>query len=196
MHACSYPPTVDIGIAVSLPGGLVTPVLSDVSSRNIFELAAAWKKQLAAAKAKDFAAASLNGATFYISNLGSCDIDFFDSILPKDCGCIMAVGAVRKELVPAAAAAPAAAAGAAAAAAAAANNIQTRRVFNVSLTCDHRHIYGQHAADFLKVRKYKFIYLFILYFYLNLLCFVVVVVLCFTYLYYTLLYSVFICLFI
>lgn len=128
------PPTVDVAMAVSIPGGLVTPVLKDVGGRDIFTLARNWRRQVAAAQARDFAAAGLTGGTFYISNLGMSNVEQFDALLPQNVGCIMAVGSVRNVLTP--------------------NNgtssgMGQRKQMNVTLTCDHRHIYGQHAADFL-----------------------------------------------
>ncbi|KAL8439143.1 hypothetical protein Efla_000658 [Eimeria flavescens] len=128
------PPSVDIAMAVSIKGGLVTPVLKDVLNRDVFTLARSWRHQVAAAQAHDFAAAGLTGGTFYISNLGMSAIDQFDALLPQNVGCIMAVGSVRKALMPAADSP---------------NGLTHRRQMNLTLTCDHRHIYGQHAADFL-----------------------------------------------
>ncbi|KAL8275739.1 hypothetical protein Esti_000302 [Eimeria stiedai] len=133
-HQIINPPSVDIAMAVSIKGGLVTPVLKDVGGRDVFTLARSWRHQVAAAQAHDFVTAGLTGGTFYISNLGMSAIEQFDALLPQNVGCIMAVGSVRNVLTP--------------------NTDNTsglthRKQMNVTLTCDHRHIYGQHAADFL-----------------------------------------------
>lgn len=132
----SHPPSVDVAMAVSIPGGLVTPVLKNVDERDVFTLTRNWRNQLAAAQARDFAAAGLTGGTFYISNLGMSGIEQFDALLPQNVGCIMAVGSVRNVLMPDGAAT---------------NRLGQKKQMNVTLTCDHRHIYGQHAADFLTV---------------------------------------------
>lgn len=124
-------------MAVSISGGLVTPVLKDVCRRDVFTLARNWRRQVAAAQARDFAAAGLTGGTFYISNLGMSGIEQFDALLPQNVGCIMAVGSIRNVLVPAGRNT---------------SGVEGKRQMNVTLTCDHRHIYGQHAADFLTVR--------------------------------------------
>ncbi|KAL8435207.1 hypothetical protein ACSSS7_002628 [Eimeria intestinalis] len=128
------PPSVDIAMAVSIKGGLVTPVLKDVVGRDVFTLARSWRHQVAAAQAHDFVTAGLTGGTFYISNLGMSAIEQFDALLPQNVGCIMAVGSVTNVLTPST------------------DNtggLRHKKQMNVTLTCDHRHIYGQHAADFL-----------------------------------------------
>lgn len=129
-----HPPSVDVAMAVSIAGGLVTPVLKDAGQRDVFTLARNWRHQLAAAQARDFAAAGLTGGTFYISNLGMSGIEQFDALLPQNVGCIMAVGSVRNVLTPDSVSP---------------NGLGQKKQMNVTLTCDHRHIYGQHAADFL-----------------------------------------------
>lgn len=129
-----HPPSVDVAMAVSIPGGLVTPVLKDVVNRDVFTLARSWRHQLAAAQARDFVAAGLTGGTFYISNLGMSGIEQFDAVLPQNVGCIMAVGSVRNVATPVKGSA---------------GVVEQKKQMNVTLTCDHRHIYGQHAADFL-----------------------------------------------
>ncbi|KAL8454872.1 hypothetical protein Emag_001238 [Eimeria magna] len=122
-------------MAVSIKGGLVTPVLKDVGGRDVFTLARSWRHQVAAAQAHDFVTAGLTGGTFYISNLGMSAIDQFDALLPQNVGCIMAVGSVRNVLTPSTDNT---------------SGLAQKKQMNVTLTCDHRHIYGQHAADFLK----------------------------------------------
>lgn len=120
-------------MAVSIPRGLVTPVLRECDRRDVFSIARSWKKQLAAAQRRDFAAAELSGGTFFISNLGMSGVRQFDAVLPQNAGCIMAVGAVETKVNPEAEA--------------------EVKEMEVTLTCDHRHIYGQHAANFLQASK-------------------------------------------
>ena len=57
----------------------------------------------------------------------------FDSILPPGTGAILAVSAARPRVEQAPG-----------------GHFTVRRVMSVTLTCDHRHIYGAHAAEFLR----------------------------------------------
>ena len=112
---------VDLGIAVDLPDGLVTPVLRDVGGRTLTELAVAWKTLKEKAASRRLAKEEYTGATFYLSNLGVFRrVTRFDAIVPRDASAILAVGAAHD--------------GAA----------------ECTLSCDHRVIYGADAARFLE----------------------------------------------
>ncbi len=112
---------VDLGIAVDLPDGLVTPVLRDVGGRTLTELAAAWKDLKEKATNRRLTKEEYTGATFYLSNLGVFPrVTRFDAIVPRDASAILAVGAAHD--------------GAA----------------ECTLSCDHRVVYGADAARFLE----------------------------------------------
>jgi pyruvate dehydrogenase E2 component (dihydrolipoamide acetyltransferase) len=111
---------VDIGIAVDVPDGLITPVLHDVGRRTLAELAEDWKALRDKLKTRRLAVQDYRGATFYLSDLGFFPVvDSFDSIVPLGASAILSVAAARAE-------------GA-----------------RFTLSCDHRVIYGADGARFL-----------------------------------------------
>lgn len=116
---------IDIGVAVDVPKGLITPVLRDVARRPVEELAADWSDLKARAMGKvrsqGLKPQEYRGATFYLSNLGMFNlVSRFDAVLPLGASAILAVAAARES------------------------------VAEFTLSCDHRVVYGADAARFLQ----------------------------------------------
>ncbi|MBE9240375.1 dihydrolipoamide acetyltransferase family protein [Synechocystis salina] len=130
----TYHKDINIALAVAMPdGGLITPVLQNADQVDIYSLSRRWKELVDRARAKQLQPEEYSSGTFTISNLGMFGVDRFDAILPPGQGGILAVGASRPQVV--------------------ANEeglIGTKRQMGVNVTCDHRVIYGAHAAAFLK----------------------------------------------
>ncbi|PFH36007.1 pyruvate dehydrogenase complex subunit PDH-E2 [Besnoitia besnoiti] len=135
-----HPGTVNLAMAVSIDGGLLTPVLRDVNTKSVFELAKDWSGLVDKARKRRLTPAENSTGTFYISNLGMFGVSQFDAVLPTGVGTIMAIGAT--ETVPFARKTGAVEASA--------SRLDLRRRMTVTVTCDHRHIYGSHAAAFLE----------------------------------------------
>ncbi len=111
---------VDVGVAVDVPGGLVTPVLRDAAVRPLDELAEDWRALKDRAKAGRLQPADYQGATFYLSNLGVFpEVSRFEAIVPLGAAAILAVGAPQQGRV------------------------------DLTLSCDHRVVFGADAARFL-----------------------------------------------
>ena len=115
---------VDVGIAVDVPDGLVTPVLRDVTRRPLNELSNDWnilKKKATGKQAGQYLKPKdYRGATFYLSNLGMFPtVSNFDAVVPIGAAAIMAVAASHDG------------------------------VAEFTLNCDHRVVYGADAARFL-----------------------------------------------
>ncbi|HFQ14676.1 MAG TPA: 2-oxo acid dehydrogenase subunit E2, partial [Gammaproteobacteria bacterium] len=94
---------IDIGIAVDVPNGLVTPVLRDVARRPVEELAANWNmlKERAMGKqhSQRLTPQDYRGATFYLSNLGMFTVvSRFDAVVPVGAAAIIAVAAIQDGL--------------------------------------------------------------------------------------------------
>ncbi|CBZ51367.1 pyruvate dehydrogenase E2 component, related [Neospora caninum Liverpool] len=132
-----HPGAVNVAMAVSIDGGLLTPVLRDANRKSVFELSADWAALVDKARKRRLTAEENSAGTFYISNLGMFGVSQFDAVLPKGVGTIMAVGGT--ESVPFFPKTGADSSG-----------LSVRRRMTVTLTADHRHIYGSHAAAFLK----------------------------------------------
>jgi pyruvate dehydrogenase E2 component (dihydrolipoamide acetyltransferase) len=129
-----YNATINIAIAVAMPdGGLITPVLQNADQVDLYSLSRRWKELVERARAKQLQPDEYSTGTFTISNLGMFGVDRFDAILPPGQGAILAVGASNPQVV-------------------ATNEglMGIKRQMCVNITCDHRVIYGAHAAAFLQ----------------------------------------------
>ena len=126
---------INIAMAVAINGGLITPVLKNANERNILELGEDWKALVGKAKAGTLTPDEFSTGTFTISNLGMFGVSQFDAILPPGQGSILAIGGTTEVVVPDKSAVL---------------GLKTQKQMTVTLTCDHRNIYGADAALFLK----------------------------------------------
>ena len=130
----NYGANINIAMAVAMEdGGLITPVLKQANQVDIYSLSRTWKDLVNRARAKQLQPDEYNSGTFTLSNLGMFGVDRFDAILPPGQGSILAIGASRPQV-----------------AATPDGMMGIRRQMQVNITCDHRIIYGAHAAAFLK----------------------------------------------
>jgi len=132
--AMAFPAAVNVAVAVAMEdGGLITPVLANADKTDLYSLARNWADLVNRARSKQLQPAEYSTGTFTLSNLGMFGVDRFDAILPPGTGAILAVGASRPTVV-----------------AGKDGSIRVANQMQVNLTCDHRVIYGAHAAAFLK----------------------------------------------
>ncbi|KDD72656.1 2-oxoacid dehydrogenases acyltransferase, partial [Helicosporidium sp. ATCC 50920] len=132
-----YAEGIHVANAVAMPGGgLITPVLRDADSTDVYSLSRAWRDLVQRARGKQLRPEEYSGATFTISNLGMYGVDSFDAVLPPGTAAILAVGG-----------------GGAVVAADEQNRICVERQMTLNLTADHRIVYGAHAAEFLVTLK-------------------------------------------
>lgn len=125
---------INIAVAVAMEdGGLITPVLQRANQVDLYELSRLWKDLVDRARRKQLQPVEYSSGSFTLSNLGMFGVDRFDAILPPNQGGILAVGASRPTVV-----------------ATAEGAIAIRSQMQVNITCDHRVIYGAHAAAFLQ----------------------------------------------
>ena len=130
----AYPTAVNVAVAVAMEdGGLITPVLADADRTDLYSLSRHWADLVNRARSKQLKPEEYSTGTFTLSNLGMFGVDRFDAILPPGTGAILAVAASRPAVV-----------------AGKDGSISVKRQMQVNLTCDHRTIYGAHAAAFLK----------------------------------------------
>jgi pyruvate dehydrogenase E2 component (dihydrolipoamide acetyltransferase) len=122
----------DIGFAVAIDGGLITPVIRSAESKSLSAIGAEAKALAAKARDKKLQPDEFTGSTFSISNLGMFGIDHFTAVLNPPAAGILAVGTISKVPV--------------------VNEndeiVVGQRMF-VTLTCDHRAIDGAKGAEFL-----------------------------------------------
>jgi pyruvate dehydrogenase E2 component (dihydrolipoamide acetyltransferase) len=90
---------VDIGMAVAVEDGLLTPVIRNVDGRTLGQIAEEARRLAGLARDRKLRPEDMTGSTFSISNMGMLGIDHFQAIInPPEAG-ILAVGRVRKEPV-------------------------------------------------------------------------------------------------
>ena len=126
---------VNIGLAVSLPEGLVTPVLRDVPTKSLSQIAAEARQLAAKTRENRATPEDLADGGFTVTNLGAYDIDAFTPIVnPPQVG-ILGVGrAVDKPIIEN-------------------GEVAKATMMFLSLTFDHRVVDGAPAAAFLQTVK-------------------------------------------
>ena len=125
----------DIGVAVAIDEGLITPVVRGANLKGFLEIAAEIKDLAVKAKAKKLQPDEYTGATFSISNLGMFGIKEFTAIInPPEAGIIAVGGAAPTPVVRD-------------------GEVVVRNIMHVTMSCDHRVIDGATGAKFLQTFK-------------------------------------------
>jgi len=125
----------DIGVAVAIDEGLITPVVRGANLKGFAEISAEIRDLAAKAKAKKLQPEEYTGATFSISNLGMMGIKEFTAIInPPESG-ILAIGGANPTPV------------------VRGGEIVVRSIMDVTMSCDHRVIDGATGAKFLQTFK-------------------------------------------
>lgn len=129
--------SIDIGVAVALPEGLITPVIRNADQKTATEIAAEVRALAARAKDGKLLPEEYTGGSFTISNLGMFDIQQFTAILNPPEAAILAVGGVQQVPV------------------VKGGQLAVGWRMSVTMTCDHRVVDGALGARFLQaVRRY------------------------------------------
>jgi pyruvate dehydrogenase E2 component (dihydrolipoamide acetyltransferase) len=129
--------SVDVGIAVALEDGLVTPVVRDADQKSVFDVAAEIRELAGRARARKLAPEEYQGASFTISNLGMFGIEAFYAVINPPEAAILAVGTVQK--IPWVDDAT--------------GQVVAMERMRLGLSCDHRVIDGATGARFLQTLK-------------------------------------------
>jgi len=87
----------DIAVAVSVEGGLFTPVLKDTNQKTISNISEEMKDLASRARTKKLMPTEFQGGSFAISNLGMFGIESFDAIINPPHAAILAVGTGKKK---------------------------------------------------------------------------------------------------
>jgi pyruvate dehydrogenase E2 component (dihydrolipoamide acetyltransferase) len=123
---------VDIGMAVAIEDGLITPVIRDADKKTIGQIASEAREMAKRARDRKLRPEEYTGATFSVSNLGMMGIRDFAAIINPPEGAILAVGTVRKEPV------------------VKDDKIVVGQRMSITLSCDHRVIDGALGAKLLQ----------------------------------------------
>ncbi|MDO8840468.1 MAG: pyruvate dehydrogenase complex dihydrolipoamide acetyltransferase [Parvibaculum sp.] len=125
----------DIGIAVALDGGLITPIIRAAETKGLAEISAEAKSLAERARDKKLKPAEYEGGSFSISNLGMFGIKHFTAVINPPQAAILAVGRGEDRPV------------------VRNGKLEAATVMTVTMSCDHRAIDGALGAQFLQAFK-------------------------------------------
>jgi pyruvate dehydrogenase E2 component (dihydrolipoamide acetyltransferase) len=124
---------VDLGVAVAIEDGLLTPVVRAAQDKSLREISALAKDLAHRARNKRMKPEEFQGGTFTVSNLGGMGIDSFSAVINPPQGFILAVGKVTKSPV-----------------VDDCDQITVGHRMSITMSCDHRVIDGALGAEYLK----------------------------------------------
>ena len=124
---------VDLGIAVAIEDGLLTPVIRAAQNKTLREISELAKDLAHRARNKRMKPEEFQGGTFTVSNLGGMGIDSFFAIINPPQGFILSVGLITKTAV-----------------VDDCDQIIVGHRMNIGMSCDHRVIDGALGAEYLK----------------------------------------------
>ena len=128
----------DVAVAVSVEGGLFTPVIFDSENKSLSSLSSEIKDLASRARDRKLLPSEYQGGSFTISNLGMMGVENFDAVINPPHGSILAVGAgVKKPIV------------------LDDGSVSVATIMSLTLSVDHRAIDGALGAEFLsKITQY------------------------------------------
>ena len=124
---------VDLGIAVAIEDGLLTPVIRAAQNKSLREISEQVKDLASRARNKRMKPEEFQGGTFTVSNLGGMGIDSFSAVINPPQGFILAIGKVTKVPV-----------------IDESDKIVVGHRMSITMSCDHRVIDGALGAEYLK----------------------------------------------
>ena len=125
----------DVGVAVSIPGGLITPVVRKAEEKRISQIAIEMKDYAARARARKLAPHEYQGGTSAVSNLGMFGIKDFAAVINPPHATILAVGAgIETPVVRD-------------------GKVEIRTIMTCTLSTDHRAVDGALGAQFINAFK-------------------------------------------
>ncbi|UOG31948.1 dihydrolipoamide acetyltransferase family protein [Leptospira noguchii] len=122
---------IDIGVAVSIEGGLITPYIRNADQKSVSEISLEIKELASRARERKLKPGEYTDGTFTVSNLGMFGISSFTAVINEPEAAILAVGALVKKPV------------------LKEGNIVAGKTLSVTLSCDHRVVDGATGARFL-----------------------------------------------
>ena len=123
--------SINIGLAISVPNGLVAPVLKEVNKKSVKQISSDSKVLIEKARGNKLDLTDLEGGCITVSNLGAFGIDnFIPIVVPGQCS-ILGIGQITDTCVPGD------------------GNMAVRKSMNMTLSVDHKVANGAYAAQFL-----------------------------------------------
>ena len=119
----------DIGVAVAMPGGLITPIIRKAETKSLSTISGEMKDFAARARARKLKPEEYQGGTTAVSNLGMYGIKDFTAVINPPHATILAVGASEERPV------------------VRNGKIEIAHIMSVTLSCDHRAVDGALGAE-------------------------------------------------
>ncbi|MEN6428781.1 MAG: dihydrolipoamide acetyltransferase family protein [Phycisphaerales bacterium] len=134
-NAIKLADAIHVGLAISVPDGLVAPLVKDVNKKDIRQVARDSQALIERTRADKLDLSDLEGGCITVSNLGAFGIEsFIPIVVPGQCS-ILGVGRITDTCVPDN------------------GNILVRKLMNMTLSVDHKVANGAYAAQFLDLVK-------------------------------------------
>ena len=125
----------DIGVAVAMPGGLITPIIRKAETKTLSAISNEMKDFAARARARKLKPDEYQGGTTAVSNLGMYGISHFTAVINPPHATILAVGTSEERPV------------------VRGGKIEIAQMMSVTLSCDHRAIDGALGAELIGAFK-------------------------------------------
>ena len=125
----------DIGVAVAMPGGLITPIIRKAETKSLSAISGQMKDFAARARARKLKPEEYQGGTTAVSNLGMYGINHFTAVINPPHATILAVGTSEERAV------------------VRGGKIEAAHMMSVTLSCDHRSIDGALGAELIGAFK-------------------------------------------
>jgi pyruvate dehydrogenase E2 component (dihydrolipoamide acetyltransferase) len=125
----------DVGVAVAMPGGLITPIIRRAETKTLSVISNEMKDFAARARARKLKPEEYQGGTTAVSNLGMYGINHFTAVINPPHATILAVGTSEERPV------------------VRGGKIEIAHMMSVTLSCDHRAIDGALGAELIGAFK-------------------------------------------
>ena len=125
----------DVGVAVAMPGGLITPIIRKAETKPVSVISAEMKDFAARARARKLKPEEYQGGTSAVSNLGMYGIRDFTAVINPPHATILAVGAGEERPI------------------VKHGKIEVAQIMSVTMSCDHRAVDGALGAELLGAFK-------------------------------------------
>jgi pyruvate dehydrogenase E2 component (dihydrolipoamide acetyltransferase) len=125
----------DVGVAVAMPGGLITPIIRKAEAKPVSVISAEMKDFAARARARKLKPEEYQGGTTAVSNLGMYGIKDFTAVINPPHATILAVGAGEERAI------------------VKNGKIEVAQIMSVTMSCDHRAVDGALGAELIGAFK-------------------------------------------
>jgi pyruvate dehydrogenase E2 component (dihydrolipoamide acetyltransferase) len=119
----------DVGVAVAMPGGLITPIIRNAETKSLSTISNEMKDLAARARTRKLKPQEYQGGTSSVSNLGMFGISHFTAVINPPQSTILAVGASEERAV------------------VRNGKVEAAHIMSVTMSCDHRAIDGALGAE-------------------------------------------------